>query len=373
MLSWILVALNFIWRLVAEMASVQSLRRIEGLDSVRAIAALSVVFAHLLGPSMPGVTKYIFTGHPAVIAFFVVSGFCIHYPYRQREMKALPFLAGRFLRIVPPTIVAFVLAQAVGIKAYNPVHGYILWSVVCEIIYYCLYPLILPLSRKLGWLPVIGISIGASYAVAIGYGSDQYGNAQIYGPQLNWLVGLPAWLIGCYLAEQFDRLSIPGHLLLWRLVTAGTASILYWATINTPVGFYLTMTPFAILAACWMLSEINAAEKFGAVKLLENIGAACFSIYLMHAVTATAVDKLVTTNPLLVCPLALALIYPFYQWIEKPSHAAARGIKKVLATGSHAPEAPFLKDVEGETIEGLDTVSTYDANAIPNGRKGSAA
>jgi peptidoglycan/LPS O-acetylase OafA/YrhL len=91
---------------------------VQGIDTVRAVAALSVVFVHLLGPSMPGIAKYIFTGHPAVIAFFVVSGFCIHYPYRKNEFLAAPFLAGRFIRIIPPAAIAFVLAQSLGMWAY---------------------------------------------------------------------------------------------------------------------------------------------------------------------------------------------------------------------------------------------------------------
>ncbi|MFL5019716.1 MAG: acyltransferase family protein, partial [Rhizobium sp.] len=165
-------------------------QRVLGLDTVRAIAALSVVFAHLLGPSLPGVAKYIFTGHPAVIAFFVVSGFCIHYPYRFRSLQVAPFLSGRFIRIVPPAAAAFILAQAMGMKAYNPIDGYILWSVVCEAIYYCLYPLIVPISRRIGWPVLIAVSVIASYGVAVGFGSDQYGNAMKYGPKLNWVVGL---------------------------------------------------------------------------------------------------------------------------------------------------------------------------------------
>lgn len=304
-------------------------RRIEGLDTVRAIAALSVVFAHLIGPSLPGLAKYIFTGHPAVIAFFVVSGFCIHYPYRSTDLAAAPFLAGRFLRIVPPAAVAFILAQAIGIKAYNPIDGFILWSVVCEAIYYCLYPLFLLAAQRLGWLLLIAAAVVASYGVAISVGPDQYGNAQSYGPLLNWVVGLPAWLIGCYLADNFYRLRIPGNVWLWRAVTAATASVLYWATINTPAGFYLTMTPFAALAACWIMAEIKSATERGPVKRMESIGSACFSIYLVHIIAATAVEWLFT-NPLLVCSLSLALVYPFYRWLEKPSHAIARRAKKAL-------------------------------------------
>lgn len=307
-----------------------SMTHITGLDTVRAAAALSVVFAHLLGPSMPGITKYLFTGHPAVIAFFVVSGFCIHYPYRYTEMQVLPFLCGRFLRIIPPAAVAFALAQAIGIKAYNPIDGYILWSVVCEMIYYCLYPLLLLASRKLGWVSIIVIATLTSFTVAIGYGSDQYGNAQVYGPQLNWVVGLPAWLIGCLLAEHFEKIRLVGKAWHYRVATAAIASVLYWATINTPAGFYLTMTPFAILAALWILSEIRAAETYGANRLMETIGVGCFSIYLIHVVAAAAIERFIAVNPLLVCPLALGLVYPFYRWVERPSHSIARRTRKTL-------------------------------------------
>lgn len=309
------------------MRSDENPHRVEGLDTVRAIAALSVVFAHLLGPSLPGVTKYIFTGHPAVIAFFVVSGFCIHYPYRARSLQVAPFLVGRFIRIVPPTAAAFILAQAMGMRAYNPIDGYILWSVVCEAVYYCLYPLILPVSRRIGWPVLIAVSIASSYGVAIGLGSDQYGNAQAYGPQLNWVVGFPAWLLGCYLAENLGRLKLPGNVWGWRAVTAASASTLYWATMNTGAGFYLTMVPFAVLAGCWILAEIRTATDRGPIRFLEKIGAACFSIYLIHAIAATVVEWVVR-SPVVVCALSLALVYPFYRWIEKPSHAAARRAKK---------------------------------------------
>lgn len=308
----------------------QNTSRIEGLDTVRAIAALSVVFAHLLGPSLPGVAKYIFTGHPAVIAFFVVSGFCIHYPYRVRSMQVAPFLAGRFIRIVPPAAVAFILAQIMGMRAYNPIDGYILWSVVCEAVYYCLYPLILPISRRIGWPVLIVVSIIASYGVAIGLGPDQYGNAQIYGPQLNWVVGLPAWLLGCYLAETLDRLELPGNVWVWRAATAASASALYWATMNTGAGFYLTMVPFSALAGCWISAEIRDADERGPFRPLEAIGGACFSIYLVHAISATAVERFVTASPVVVCLLSLALVYPFYRLVEKPSHAAARRAKNAI-------------------------------------------
>lgn len=97
-----------------------------GIDRLRAVAALSVVFAHIIGPQLPGLAKYIFTGHPAVVAFFVISGFCIHTPYLRKEMQVSAFWASRLVRIFIPVAVAVPLAQSLGMLQFNFKDGYIL-------------------------------------------------------------------------------------------------------------------------------------------------------------------------------------------------------------------------------------------------------
>lgn len=73
--------------------------------------------------------------HPAVLAFFVLSGFCIHYPAEWRLAHGNPhFSAGdyywrRFLRIMPVYWVASLLAGINGVR-------------LCS----------LGLTAKLGWL-----------------------------------------------------------------------------------------------------------------------------------------------------------------------------------------------------------------------------
>src|ERR1700674_422745 len=124
---------------------------VPGPDSVRALAALSVMCAHLVGPSLPGIGRYLFTGAPAVIAFFVISGFCIHYPYRTRELPILAFWAARWTRIMVPAIAALALAQGAGIRQYNFTDGFILWSIVCELAYYTIYPALHWMARRIGW------------------------------------------------------------------------------------------------------------------------------------------------------------------------------------------------------------------------------
>ena len=70
---------------------------IAGLDSLRFVAALWVVFSHMgCFPLTEGIDRHnpvgffihavygnLFPGPAAVMVFFVISGFCIHFPFRD--------------------------------------------------------------------------------------------------------------------------------------------------------------------------------------------------------------------------------------------------------------------------------------------------
>lgn len=226
------------------------------IDRLRALAALSVLLAHVVGPELPGLSKYAFTGLPAVMAFFVISGFCINYPYVNEKLPVKAFLSARAIRIFVPAAVSWPIAYVLGMKTFNPVDGYILWSVVCEAWYYGLYPFLLYIHRR--WVPFgvqWAVALVIAYSVALLHGSDQYGNMHVYGWWLNWVVGLPSWLLGCVLAERRTHF---GNVTLFRVLVPVTASILYWMTMNTGIGFYITGNLFSILCFFWISSEINA-------------------------------------------------------------------------------------------------------------------
>lgn len=327
--------------------------RVCGIDSVRALAALSVVFAHLVGPTLPGLlghtplaatvipnyAKYLFTGHPAVIAFFVISGFCIHYPYTRKSLPVLPFWAARWTRIMIPVLAAIVLAKLARLKEYNFWDGYILWSIVCELFYYMLYPLFLLLSRWVTWRVQFYLALFLSFTVAIGLGSDQYGNAHVYGPLLNWVVALPSWLAGCVLAEsihkQKDSPTIPSayRVAFWRCLVAGVASVLYWLTLNTGFGYYLTMNGFALLAYFWIRAEI--ASPSGQDGVLEGVGKWSYSIYLLHMPILVILARILKpiwsdTLQLLCLPLILYGCFWLYKKVELPAHGYARRIFRAI-------------------------------------------
>jgi len=320
-----------------------SQQHILGLDTVRAFAALSVVLAHILGPKLPSVlqnlglnqgiadfSKYLFTGHPAVIVFFVVSGFCIHYPYTRRNLPVIAFTLARWMRIMPPALVAMLLAYLLHVEKYNFVDGFILWSIVCELWYYSLYPFFLMLTRRVSFNVQFLLAMIFSFALVAGLGSNQYGAGHIYGPALNWLVALPSWLLGCVLANELSSEIVPKkcsmrNIILWRATVAVLASVLYWLTMNTPIGYYLTMNPFALLVFFWIRAEINAPKY--ANSLFERIGKWSYSIYLFHMVFLALVSKLVGI-PVIYIPVILGLCYLAYQIVEKPSHNYARSLFK---------------------------------------------
>lgn len=323
------------------------LERVDGLDTVRALAALSVAFAHIVSPPLALATKdsfsdggivstcagCLFTGHPAVVAFFVVSGFCIHYPFTSGNLPVFAFWMARLVRVLVPAIAAYLVAKLARINGYNFIDGYILWSIVCEIFYYACYPAFLFVSRWVGWGSQFLISLALSYVIVALLGSDEYGNAQIYGPALNWLVALPSWLIGCVLAERValkngierERVTALG-ITLRRLGIAGLATLLCIATSRTPFGYYLTMNLFSLVVFLWVRDEISYGARQG---WCDKTGKWSYSIYLLHMPLFVLLVKVsgrwipLQFQPLLLFP-ALYGCFLFFRFIEAPSHRWAR-------------------------------------------------
>ena len=244
-------------------------------------------------------------------------------------MQEKAFWVSRFVRIIIPVAVAAPLAYALNMKQYNFSDGYILWSVVCELWYYALYPLFLAASRYVSFSKQWKIALPISLAVAIILGSDVYGSANIFGPWINWLVALPSWLIGCALAERKHS----GNVVLFRVATALTASTLNWATINTPLGYYLTLNIFSILVAAWVSAEIANAKG---ESWLDKVGKWSYSIYLFHAIAWTAIGLKIHVNSVYLIPLIILACYAFYRFVERPSHAIARAIYRRMTVKAQA-------------------------------------
>jgi peptidoglycan/LPS O-acetylase OafA/YrhL len=101
------------------------IQRISYLDSIRGLAALSVVIFHtnawldftkdppFYSPVPTHILNIIFNGHSAVSLFFVLSGFVLSLKYflkPNRPISYLEFIIKRFFRIYPAFLVVFLLA-----------------------------------------------------------------------------------------------------------------------------------------------------------------------------------------------------------------------------------------------------------------------
>ena len=94
-------------------------RRFYELDSLRGLAALTVVFHHFSRLCSPQIThiidrsplRLLVAGHQAVILFFLLSGFVLTLPYKKRgSLNYGPFLLKRVCRIYLPYLGALALA-----------------------------------------------------------------------------------------------------------------------------------------------------------------------------------------------------------------------------------------------------------------------
>lgn len=244
--------------------------RVRGLDSIRFICALWVFFGHGAAPAFTypfadgstanlavrALYKNIWSGPAAVIVFFVISGFCIHFPFAGSDRRPLlrEFYARRFLRLLVPVIVAIPLSGLVGVRLAL-FHDSILWSLLAELIYYILYPAIRVAQLRFGsWLGITVISFIAAFAVASTNSSA--GNYPSYGAGLNWILGLPCWLLGCALAEAI-RTTTPNHvstvsIWVWRAGVLCVAWVFSFLRFHSPIGFPWTLNLFAVLAALWL-------------------------------------------------------------------------------------------------------------------------
>jgi peptidoglycan/LPS O-acetylase OafA/YrhL len=285
-----------------------------------------------------------------VIVFFVISGFCIHFPFRKPgSLDLVAFYARRHVRIATPVAAMLLVSRPLGLQ--TPVLGdSILWSLICEEVYYTLYPLIRGAGQRWGFWRLWG----ATYAVSLGMVAalgTRFGNYPDYGWQLNWVLGLPCWILGCQLAAVCDGLlerTAPARarIWLWRMGMWALSSALSVARYHSPLKYPWTLNLFAVVAFLWLREEIAFARHRGA-GAFESAGKGSYSLYLFH-LTAIALYRWVALpvpNVWLEWALRVGTVYllcgAFYFAVEKPSHRAARWLGgKILSLRSGDAPAP---------------------------------
>jgi peptidoglycan/LPS O-acetylase OafA/YrhL len=328
-------------------------QRIWGLDAIRFLAATWVVFGHCgqppltqgideshwFGHLVQGIYGNLFAGVPAVMVFFVISGFCIHYPYRHAtSIPLLSYFSRRYLRICIPLVAAVLLAAPfnVGLRLFQ---NSILWSLLAELIYYTLYPLLRVLRRRVSWQSMLAVSMVLAYgtvALVAPAGLDY----TPLGPAWSWLVAAPCWLLGCLMAERVDgeveRSPRMAEVWTWRLVIWALSSGCSVLRFHSPIGYPWTLNLFGIAVFFWLRVEIAAFRQQPGNRFLEWAGQWSYSLYLVHLIAFAVAARIPWPNlgynlnwlQMTLFMYLAALL--FYFVIERPGHWIARNVSRKL-------------------------------------------
>ena len=331
--------------------------RLRGLDAIRFVCAFWVVMYHntplgtphqhltgsFLWRAAQALWSLSFNGSAAVMVFFVISGFAIHYPFRHGEAPALgEYFLRRYIRIGIPAVVAVTLLWLAG-PFPSALENAVIWSLYAETIYYTVYPLLMLGRRRLGWRGLLALSAAASLLVTLR--DPRAAGLHEQGIAFTWIVYLPVWLLGCLLAEQADSLTaarVP-RIWAWRLTVWAATALSNFLGFHSPIGLPWTMPVFSVLVFFWLRQEIRQNRAKAPAPFLEKAGAWSYSLYLMHYPAFWLVSLLhISSRPALVvttlqASAALVVAYAFYLLVERPSHWLARQVKQKNARTAAPP------------------------------------
>jgi peptidoglycan/LPS O-acetylase OafA/YrhL len=379
-------------------------RPMKALTGLRFFAALLVVVSHfpLIIPINWFQVSLVRQGAAGVTIFFVLSGFVLTYNYadafRASTAGTLAFIRARMARIWPINIVSLVIATLLSLwwgtsssaatwvanllmlQALVPTKAMVLswnppaWSISCELIFYCSFPLfcwVLGRVRCASRFLQLGVAFFAIevvlfcvVAVAVDQSLHQSGRSalEIWSTmdRIKLFPGLRIWefLLGCLIGLVFlharagndgwwrvlDRrhardamlaASALGLLALFVLPLAVDLPERGLLALLMTVGQYLLYTPLAVLvvtALAWGPTTINPLLE---QRWVLRFGEASYSFYMLQFSAFLIATAIAGGAPLSVTPgwwlsaatiLVLALVsLATARWIELPARQFLRG------------------------------------------------
>ena len=365
------------------------------LDSLRGLAALTVMVAHIVGslPSsdatitgpMPFLMYlirftplgFIIAGPAAVVFFFVLSGFVLALPFLKRGavLPYGPFIIKRVCRIYPAYWAALALAILMNALCYRgPVPGLshwfgafwephidwrsafqhvwlinsfdynkfniVIWSLVMEMRWSLLFPLIMYFVLKYGWRTNL---LGGIAGCAIGWGCHFLRHQGVFHYDHNYfntLFYLPMFVVGALLAKHRERLQ-DRFLALSR--TAKYAVLILTFLAYTNANWLPQLFPGPGLQKLFNLSIIKdllvtvavasfiimalASGKVSRIlrlKPVHYLGKISYSFYLYHVICLLALLHLFYGRLPFLLIIAMVILAAFtmaalsYRWIEVP-------------------------------------------------------
>lgn len=295
--------------------------RIAYVDGLRALAVLLVVAHHVVRHSPQTAQRVPFLslahlgldGSHGVDLFFVLSGYCLSYPFLRRlrasgsaAFDIAGYFAKRIVRIVPPYYTALTLFVAVALFERQPVsaadvvkqllfldwHTNFIngsfWTLCVEFRWYFVFPFALLL-----WTRSPRAFIGVALTATIAYAFTRL-HAPDVGTLLPFMLGIvaadieirairidpivwiasPVCVLGALFLETASSMPSP----------VGTDNALFY--VQTNAGWQIVMFLFVLAGGsfAWLRRALSFAP-------LAAIGTASYSIYLVHEPVVTLLAK----------------------------------------------------------------------------------
>jgi len=300
-----------------------------------------------------------FTGY-AVVLFFLISGFCIHYPNTSGSISPnwKTYLARRFWRIYPAYFAALLLTAGISYlcltlwgdknwdvskifrvatltQNYPPGSGQFLsnpslWTIPLEIEFYLLYPLAFLFfsSKKSFSLWIIAFAM-CGLSILLGYQGYQWLSFTALFLWPSWLLG--AWIANLYRDQKLNRIKL-GYLLSANGLSLGVALMSRYQNWETWTQYFL-WTAFYSFFFIFCLSYtgfVNRTIGTWLTKAVSWIGKISFSLYLIHfplfklfGYLHREVFEEKPANFLISLFYLLPVIFLswlFFRWVEDPIH-----------------------------------------------------
>jgi peptidoglycan/LPS O-acetylase OafA/YrhL len=248
----------------------------------------------------------------AILLFFLISGFCIHYPNTLSDSKPCwkIYFKRRFWRIYPTYLIAILLTSVISYfchiqwgdidwnferilrvatvsQNYPPGNGQFLtnpslWTIPLEIEFYVLYPLAFFCILKFGFFTLLILSVGFSvlgiYLTKIGLHWVSFTSLFLWP---SWLLG--AWIASLHRENKLSKLKIlPISSILILFLIIALASRLQkweeWTQYAGWTGFYFAL----FLIFLHFEKSISRRRENLFFKSLAWLGQISFSLYLIH-------------------------------------------------------------------------------------------
>ena len=363
--------------------------RLHYLDGLRGLAALYVVLHHALmevvepkgwlSPSWVAATRWAWNGQIAVQIFIVLSGYCLMMPVvRSGVLKdgVVGFIGRRARRILPPyyAALAFALAVTLFVPGMNVPQGlrwditlpaltpgvlgshllllqdlrsdwifkinYPMWTIAQEWQIYFVFALVLlPLWRRVGIVPAVGVAFGLScLARRLPGGYD----LTYAAPEFLFLFSVGMGAACLNFGAAASRWQTAKMRFVWPAFSLGFALAYVALMLRRPELTQIHSWRLTLLAAAAMLGTLvwctNSARNGDRRNFLLRLcdwepvvvlGTFSYSLYLVHApilsMVALVMRRAQTSGPVAVAiellaavPVATLFAYGFHLLVERP-------------------------------------------------------